>query len=148
MNPRWTRAIVLIGFCGAFIAFGLIAAVDSYADFSDARHSLEWQTAEGEITYSVRRRSRSKLKTLEYTYRVGQKTYMASRAAFIRVPYSTPVYKTYRKGQKVKVRYDPRNPARAVLEPGAPVLGIIAEFAVSAILILIGAAGLVFGLRK
>lgn len=148
MKQRWTKVIILLGFCGGFILFGLLAAGSTVVDLRDAWASQDWPATEGEVTYSTKRRSRKNLKSLEYGYTVNQTAYLATRAAFIRVPYTKPVYRIYHKGQRVDVRYDPADPSRAVLEPGAPVLGIIAEMAVPALLIMFGSAGLFFGFRR
>ena len=143
-----TRIVILLGFCGAFILFGLISAAALVGDLGSARQSLSWPSAEGTITRSVRRRGSRLLKSLEYRYSVSGTTYSATRAAFLRVPYSKPIHETYRTGQRVSVRYDPSEPGRAVLEPGAPILAVIAGSLVPALLIVIGSAGLFYGLRR
>lgn len=45
------------------------------------------------------------------------------QAAFVRVPYVDPLYRKYHKGRPVTVYYDPLQPERSVIEPGAPALG-------------------------
>jgi len=142
------RLIVLLGFCGAFILFGLLSAASSFSDFRSGQQSLLWPTTEGEITRSVRRRGNRKLKSLEYQYTVNATSYVATRVAFMRTPYVKPIYKTYRTGQRVSVHYDPADPGRAVLEPGTPILAVVAEFLVSILLIIIGSAGLFYGFRR
>ena len=134
-----SKTIVLFLFCGALILFGLLTAADLYRDIRLGGASLEWPTAEGEITYSVRRRSKSNLKSLEYSYAV---------AAFLRVPYVAPTHALYRTGQKVDVRFDPADPSRAVLEPGAPALAILAHAILPILLIGFGGAALFYGLRR
>ena len=46
------------------------------------------------------------------------------------------------------MRYNPANPAEAVLEPGAPVLGILAEALVALLLFGFGGVGLYYGLIR
>jgi hypothetical protein len=85
---------------------------------------------------------------LEYRYAVAGQEYTGWRAAYVRVPYRRPLYKLYRPGQTVAVRYDPASPAEAVLEPGVPMLGVLAEALVPVLLIGLGGAGLFYGLIR
>ena len=142
------KLVVLLGFCGAFILFGLLSAAASLSDFRYGQQSLSWPSTEGEITQSVRRRGSRLLKSLEYRYTVGTTTYVGTRAAFMRTPYVKPIHETYRTGQRVGVHYDPTDPGRAVLEPGVPILAVIAESLVPILLIIVGSAGLFYGLRR
>ena len=142
------KIIMLTGFCGAFILFGLLSAAASLSDFRSGQQSLSWPSTEGKITRSVRRRGNRKLKSLEYQYTVSATTYIGSRAAFMRTPYVKPVYKTYRTGQRVSVNYDPTDPGQAVLEPGVPILALIAESLVPILLVIAGSAGLFYGFRR
>ena len=143
-----TKTFVLILFCGAFILFGMIGAVSLYSDVRAGAMSLTWPAAEGEITYSVRRRGKSRLKRLEYRYAVDGVEYAGTEAAFLRLPYVAPTHEIYRTGQRVAVRHDPADPARAVLEPGAPALAIALYALVPILLIGFGSASLVLGLRR
>ncbi len=142
------RLVVLFGFCGAFILFGLMSAAASLGDFRNGQQSLSWPSTEGEITQSVRRRGSRKLKALEYRYTVNGTAHAGTRVAFMRTPYVKPVYKTYRTGQRVRVHYDPTDPGQAVLEPGTPILAVIAESLVPILLIFGGSAGLFYGFRR
>ena len=148
MSPHVGKIAILIAFCGGFILFGLISAASSVSDWRNRRHSLTWPGVVGVITKSVRRRANKNLKRLEYKYNVNGKAYAASRAAFMRVPYSTPLHKVYRTGQTVYVRYDPADPARAVLEPGTPFLAILAEALIPILLIGFGVVGLFYGFKR
>lgn len=140
-----TKTLVMWAFCGAFILFGVIAAVDSVRDARKGIRSEIWPIAEGEILRAQKRRGSKNLKRFEYRYVVSGQEYLGTRAAFIRVPYSRPLYRTYRSGQAVDVRYNPADPAEAVLEPGAPFLGLLAEALVPLLLIGFGVAGLYYG---
>ncbi len=142
------KLIVLLGFCGAFILFGLISAAASLGDFRNGQESLSWPSTEGEVTLSVRRRGKSRLKPLEYRYTVSGTTYLGTRAAYMRTPYVKPIHETYRTGQRVTVYYDPADPERAVLEPGVPLLAAIADSLVPSLLMTVGAAGLIYGFRR
>ncbi len=143
-----SRIVVLAGIFGAFILFGIFGAAASFGDLRTGLQSVSWPSTEGRIIRSVRRRGNTRLKSVEYEYRVDGVTYAGSRVAFMRIPYSEPPYKTYRTGQAVTVRYDPDDHALAVLEPGAPTLAVISEFFVPSLLIGIGASGLFFGSRR
>ncbi len=143
-----SKTLILFAFCGGFILFGLAAAGSLYVDIRNGGKSLTWPTAEGTITYSARRRGKSTLKRLEYEYAAAGAVHTASRAAFLRTPYVAPTHEVYREGQRVAVRYDPADPARAVLEPGAPLLAILAHALVPVLLIGFGSAGLYYGLRR
>jgi hypothetical protein len=48
----------------------------------------------------------------------------------------------------VAVRYDSANLGEAVLEPGAPMLGILAEALVALLLFGVGGVGLYYGLIR
>jgi hypothetical protein len=48
----------------------------------------------------------------------------------------------------VAVRYDPANLGEAVLETGAPMLGILAEALVALLLFGVGGVGLYYGLIR
>lgn len=140
--------LILILICGAFLAFGTIAAVSSIYDVSAGLASSDWPTAEGEILKAQRHRGKSKnKKRFEYRYTVEGIEHTNTRAAFVRPPYIDPLYKKYRAGQTVQVHYDPTNPVRSVVEPGVPILGILAEAITPLIMFGLGGAGLFYGLR-
>ncbi len=141
--------LVLILICGAFLAFGGIAAVSSYKDIQAGLASKIWPTAEGEILKAQRHRGKSKnKKRFEYRYAVDGTEHSSTRAAFVRPPYIDPLYKKYSSGQAVQVHYDPADPARSVVEPGAPIFGALAEAITPLIMFGLGVAGLFFGLRS
>ena len=142
------KTVILAGICGAFILFGVIAAVGTAVEMRAGLRSLDWPMAEGEITRSERRRANSRLKRLEYRYAVAGQEYTGWRAAYVRVPYWRPTYKLYRPGRAVAVRYDPENPAEAVLEPGAPVVGVLTDALVPLLLVGFGGIGLFYGLKR
>lgn len=139
------KTAILAAVCGAFVLFGLIAAADSIGDTRRGLQSQAWPTAEGEILRAQKRRGKSRLKRFEYRYTVSGQEYLSSRAAFIRTPYLRPLHRVYSSGQAVDVRYNPDDPAEAVVEPGAPLLGLLAEALVPLLLIGFGGAGFYFG---
>lgn len=139
------KHIVLWLFCGAFLLFGAIAAVSAVRDIRTGIESEAWPVAEGTILRAQKRRGKSRLKRFEYSYVVSGETYLSTRAAYLRVPYLRPLHRIYQAGQSVEVRYDPADPTRAVIEPGVPVLGLVAEVLVPMLLIAIGGAGLYYG---
>ncbi len=82
---------------------------------------------------------RTRIGDFEYRYTVDGRAYTNWHAAFVRVPYVNPLHEAYPTGRTVTVHYDPADPERAVIEPGAPVLGVLAEAIVAAV--MFGIAG-------
>lgn len=140
--------IVLAGICGLFLAFGVAAALALVARTSSGLSSLEWPSVEGQIVLAKRHQGRSRLKRFEYRYLVDRVAYTGGRAAFVRVPYVDPLYRKYRSGMPVRVYYDPDDPKRSVVEPGAPLAGVLAEALVPLVMIGLGVAGLFYGFRQ
>lgn len=114
------------------IAFGVIAivigAVPYIAQFRQglrADASKKWPTASGTITASALERSpeskRRYRAAVQYSYRVGGKDYQSSRVFWAgnegRENHMASVVETYPAGTKVRVHYDPSDPAEAVLDP-------------------------------
>ncbi len=130
---------VLAAICGAFLLFGVLAAVDLAFEVRDGLAARAWPTVEGEVTMSRRHQGRSRLKDFEYRYTIDGQDYENWRAAFVRVPYVNPLHEAYPAGRRVAVHYDPDDPERAVIEPGAPLLGVLVESLVSAV--MFGIAG-------
>lgn len=131
--------MVLIGLGAIFLLFGAIASVKLVMDVRSGIAATQWPTAEGVILRAERSRSRSRLRSLEYRYSVAEQEYVGTLAEFIRVPYGRPIHSIYSSGQNVPVYYDPASPDRAVLEPGAPPLGLAAELTIPLIMLTIGA---------
>lgn len=144
-SPAVQTAIV-IGFFGLFLGFGVLAAVDLVLEVRRGLAARDWPVAEGTVVLATSRAPNSSLKRLEYAYAVDGTEYSSTKAAFVRVPYTNPLHEVYERGQAVAVRYDPDDPARAVLEPGAPALGVLAEAVVPLVMLSLGGAGLFYGL--
>jgi len=142
------KTAVLAGVCGLLILFGAVAAVNAVIAVRSGFASLGWPEAPGDILRAERRSGVKNLKKFEYSYSVDGRQYTSTRAAFVRVPYLNPLHRTYSAGQRVAVRYDPADPAEAVLEPGAPSLAILAEAVVPVLLVGFGAAGLYYGAAR
>lgn len=116
-----------------FVACGLVASLAVIANLAAARAASRWPTAEG-MVLSSRAESRrihtdggaSRTMTVwsplvEYSYRVGERSYHGSRVAFgPEVAGSRDLaeqtVQRYPAGATVSVRYDPSNPSHATLE--------------------------------
>lgn len=142
------KMIVLIAICGAFLSFGVLAGFGTIRDVRLGLASREWPSVMGEVIRARRRVGRSALRRFEYRYTVNGNTYTSARAAFVRPPYIDPLYRKYRSGMAVRVYYDPGDPTRSLVEPGAPVLGVLADSFVSVMMFTLGGAGLFFGMRR
>lgn len=145
------KIVVLVGICGLFLIFGVLAAVTTVVETNSGLASRDWPTTEGEILRAQRHKGSQgarKVKRFEYRYTVDGNVYTSTRAAFVRVPYIDPLHRKYHSGMAVRVHYDAADPGRSVVEPGAPVIGVLAESLVSLILIGLGGAGLFYGLGR
>jgi hypothetical protein len=116
---------VLIGSGAIAFAIGLVVYVTQFRLGLHADASKKWPTASGTVTASAleplpqnKRRYRA---AVEYRYRVDGKEYQANRVFWGgnegRQNHMTSVVAAYPVGGRVQVRYDPRNPAEAVLDP-------------------------------
>jgi len=117
--------LILIGFGVIAIAIGAVLYVVQFRHGLRAEASRKWPTAPATITASAveklpDRRWRYRA-ALQYTYRVGNKDYQSSRVFWGgnegRQKHMASVVETYPAGRTVRVRYDPKNPAEAVLDP-------------------------------
>ena len=140
--------LVLGAFCGAFLLLGLLAAIDTVGDVHSALAAESWPTVEGQVVLSRRHQGRTRLRDFEYRYTVDGTEYASHRAAFVRVPYVDPLHAAYPSGSRVTVHYDPGDPARAVIEPGAPLLGIFAESVVALVMLGIGGVLAFYGFLR
>ncbi|NIT53573.1 MAG: DUF3592 domain-containing protein [candidate division Zixibacteria bacterium] len=142
--------VVLVVICGLFLLFGILTTVTTVDEVHTGLASRDWPTVDGEILLAQRHRGRRArhIKRFEYRYAVDGIEHTSTRAAFVRVPYIDPLYRKYRSGQAIKVYYDPSDPTRSVIEPGAPVLGVLAKTLVPLVMTGLGVAGLFFGLKQ
>jgi hypothetical protein len=116
---------VLIGLGAIAIAIGAVLYAVQLRQGLRADASKKWPRASGTVTAAVveklpqhRWRYRA---ALQYSYRVGGKDYQSSRVFWGgnegREKHMASVVETYPAGGKVRVFYDPKNPAEAVLDP-------------------------------
>ncbi len=97
-------------------AAGLYMGFEIYRSFD----SSDWPSARGEIERSWRTDSPT-VPSVRYTYVVGEKTYRGNKVAFrdlVGVNETRRVLSRYPSGKKVRVYFNPNNPAMSVLEPG------------------------------
>jgi len=116
---------VLIGFGAIAIAIGVVIYVVQFRQGLRADASKKWPRAAGTVTASTleklpehRRRYRA---ALQYSYRVGGNEYQSGRVFWGgnegREKHMASVVETYPTGSNVRIFYDPKNPAEAVLDP-------------------------------
>jgi hypothetical protein len=116
---------VLIAFGVIVIAIGAVLYIVQFRQGLRADASKSWPTASGTVTASALEKSPGKRwryrAAVQYSYRVGAKDYQSDRIFWGgnegRERHMASVVTTYPAGAKVKVRYDPQNPAEAVLDP-------------------------------
>ncbi len=116
---------VLIGFGVIAIAIGVVLYIVQFRQGLRADASKKWPRASGTVTASVLEKSpehkRRYRAALQYSYRVGSKDYQSTRIFWGgnegREKHMASVVETYPAGGKVRVFYDPKNPAEAVLDP-------------------------------
>jgi Protein of unknown function (DUF3592) len=117
--------VVLIGFGAIAIIIGMVLYVVQFRQGLRADASKKWPTASGTVTASALEKSpghRWRYRAaLQYSYRVAGKDYQSTRIFWGgnegRERHMASVVDTYPAGGKVRVFYDPKNPAEAVLNP-------------------------------
>ena len=116
---------VLIGLGTIAITIGAVLYIVQLRQGLRADASKKWPRTSGTVTAAAVEklpqhwwRYRA---ALQYSYRVGGKDYQSSRVFWGgnegREKHMASVVKTYPAGGKVRVFYDPENPAEAVLDP-------------------------------
>ncbi len=116
---------VLIGLGAIAIAIGAVLYTVQLRQGLRADASKKWPRASATVTASAVEKSpehRWRYRAaLQYSYRVGGKDYQSSRVFWGgnegRQKHMASVVETYPAGGKVRVFYDPENPAEAVLDP-------------------------------
>ena len=116
---------VLIGFGVIAIAIGAVVYLVQFRQGLRADASKKWPQAPGIVIASALEKSpehrRRYIAALQYGYRVAGKDYRASRVFWGgnegREKHMASVVETYPAGASVRVFYDPKNPAEAVLDP-------------------------------
>jgi hypothetical protein len=116
---------VLIAFGAIAFAIGVTLYVVQFRQGLRAAASRKWPASSGTVTASTleqspdnKRRFRA---AVQYRYRVGEKDYQSNRIFWGgsegRQKPMASVVASYPAGRKVKVFYDPQNPAEAVVDP-------------------------------
>ena len=116
---------VLIGFGAVAFAIGLAFYIILFRHGLRADASKKWPTAGATVTASALERSpdnkRRYRAAVQYRYRVAGKDYQSSRVFWGgndgRQNHMASVVAAYPAGGRVRVHYDPQNPAEAVLDP-------------------------------
>ena len=116
---------VLIGFGVIAIAIGAVLYSVQFRQGLRANASKKWPRASGTVIASVVEKSPGHWwryrAALQYNYRVGGKNYESSRIFWGGneggQKHMSSVVETYPAGGSVRVFYDPKNPAEAVLDP-------------------------------
>jgi hypothetical protein len=125
MNLHSSIDAVLAGFGVIAFVIGAVVYVVQFRQGLRADASKKWPTASGTVTASAVEKSpdhkRRYRAALHYSYRVAGKEYRSTRVFWGgnegREKQMLSVVETYPAGGKVRVYYDPRNPAEAVLDP-------------------------------
>ena len=128
----WEHPLALVGIGVVLLVFGLYMAVQG-------ERSRNWPTAPGIITasemqsnYSLTgRRRRSRSARIAYRYPVNGKFYTNDVISYGKGLFDNEytTVRLYAQGSRVDVHYDPGNPARAVLDPGAGLVAVLALLA-------------------
>jgi len=116
---------ILIAFGVIAIIIGAVLYIVQFRHGLRAEASKKWPTASGTVTASTleqlpdnKWRFRA---AVQYGYRAGGKNYQSSRVFWGgnegREQHMASVVETYPAGAKVRVYYDPNDPAEAVLDP-------------------------------
>lgn len=117
--------VVLIGSGVVAIAIGAIVYVVQFRQGLRADASKKWPRASGTVTASALEKLPGKWwryrAALQYSYRVGGKDYQSNRVFWGGNEgwqrHMASVVETYPAGSKVRVYYDPKDHAEAVLDP-------------------------------
>ncbi len=115
---------ILIGFGLIAVVIGVVLYVVQFRQGLKADASTKWPTATGRIASSSLEKSDGIWRyraAMQYSYRVGTKEYRSNRIFWGgnegRHKHMASVVATYPAGSRVRVHYDPQNPAEAVIDP-------------------------------
>jgi Protein of unknown function (DUF3592) len=128
----WEHPLAMVGIGVVLLVFGGYMGVQG-------ERSRHWPIASGIITessvqpnYSVTgRRRRSRSARITYRYPVNGTFYTSDLISYGKGLFDNEYtqVRLYPQGARVEVRYDPGNPARAVLDPGAGLVPLLALLA-------------------
>lgn len=128
---------VLVALCLVFLGTGIVISVLGVNTLQNAKASLSWPKARGQVVESIVKRRRSESTTgrnqrtkttykatVFYDYSVDGTEYSSDKISFGDYSSSSPsharrIVNRYPKGKTVEVYYNPAKPQVAVLEPGA-----------------------------
>ncbi len=116
---------ILIAFGVIAIVIGAVLYIVQFRQGLRADNSKKWPTASGTVTSSALERLPGKKwryrAAVQYAYRAGGTNYQASRIFWGGnegwEKHMASVVATYPAGAKIRVFYDPNDPAEAVLDP-------------------------------
>jgi hypothetical protein len=118
----WEHPLAMVGIGVVLLVFGVYMGVQG-------ERSRNWPIAPGIITESyvqsndslTGRRQRSRSARITYRYPVDGKAYNGDVISYGKGFFDGEYMQVgrYPQGSRVDVHYDPKNPARAVLDPGA-----------------------------
>jgi hypothetical protein len=132
LQPHFPPGAIVHAFL-FFVACGFVASISVISNLADARAASRWPTAPGTVLSSRAESRRILTQTggsqtttvwsplVEYSYRVGERSYHGSRVAFGPEvaggrDLAEQTVQRYPEGATVSVHYDPSNPAHATLE--------------------------------
>ena len=128
MKP-WEHPLAIVGAGVVLLAVGVYVGVQG-------ERSRNWPTAPGIITESdvqsnrslTGRRRRSSSARITYQYLVNGKSYNNDVVSYGMGLFENEytLVRLHPQGSRVDVHYDPGNPARAVLDPGAGLVSLLA----------------------
>lgn len=132
LQPHFPPGAVVHAFL-FFAACGLVASISVISNLAETRAASRWPTAQGTVLSSRAESRRVLTQTggsrtmtvwsplVEYSYRVGERSYHGSRVAFGPEvagarDLAEQTVQRYPAGMMVSVHYDPSNPSHATLE--------------------------------
>jgi len=128
----WEHPLAMVGIGAVLLVVGLYMGVQG-------ERSRTWPTAPGIVTESevqsnsnvAGRRNRSRWARIVYRYPVNGTFYTNDLVSYGKGLFENEYtqVRLYAQGSRVEVRYDPGNPARAVLDPGAGLASLLALLA-------------------
>ncbi len=132
LQPHFPPGAVVHAFL-FFVACGFVASVSVISNLADSRAASRWPTVQGTVLSSRAESRRTLTQTgggqtttvwsplVEYSYRVGERSYHGSRVAFGPEvaggrDLAERTVQRYPAGATVSVHYDPSNPSHATLQ--------------------------------
>lgn len=123
------------------LLFGVLLAYGAYRDVRAATRASDWPSVQGVVIESRRGPASARF---AYAYEVGGTRYTSRRVGFV----TRPLYRATRHhvvGDSLVVRYDPSDPATAVIRWGVGIAGFLGELVAPLVFLLV--AGYLLRLR-